>query len=83
VGFGINLLSGALFFAHDPFQYAFNLSFRLKLFLIGAAGLNAIWFRLQQSRMESALAKMIAALSLGLWLGVIIAGRFIAFTAQP
>lgn len=75
VGFGINLVSGALFFAHDPFQYAFNASFRLKLVLIAAAGLNAIWFRSKPS-------KAVAAISLALWLGVIAAGRFIAFAAQ-
>jgi hypothetical protein len=73
-GFGINLISGALFFVQDPFQYAFNPSFRLKLLLIAAAGLNAIWFR-------SAPSKPMAVLSLALWLAVIAAGRFIAFAA--
>jgi hypothetical protein len=77
-GFAINLISGMLLFAHDPYAYAFNGSFRLKLLLIVAAGLNAVWLRV---RGESRYVKPIAAASLLLWFGVIAAGRFIAFTA--
>jgi len=79
VGFGINVVSGALFFAHDPYQYAFNLSFRLKMLLIAIAGLNALWFRL--GVFDAWHAKLIAASSIVLWVGVIAAGRFIAFSA--
>jgi hypothetical protein len=89
LGFAINLVSGALFFAHDPYQYFFNPSFRLKVVLILAAGLNALWF--QASVFSDAdprvsdpvppLAQLAAVLSLLLWAGVITAGRFIAFTS--
>jgi hypothetical protein len=80
-GFGINLVSGALFFAHDPFAYAFNPSFRLKMLLIATAGLNALWFRFARAGSESSgAAKLIAGLSLALWLAVIAAGRYIAFS---
>jgi hypothetical protein len=89
LGFAMNLFSGALFFAHDPHQYFFNPSFRLKVLLILAAGLNALWFHSSvfsnvdgvSSNPAPALAKLAAVLSLLLWVGVITAGRFIAFTA--
>jgi hypothetical protein len=92
VGFGINLLTGIMFFCHDPYVYAFNPSFRIKMLLILLAGLNALWFRLGvfldvdkwgPGIEASRLAKIISALSLLIWIGVITAGRFIAFTNAP
>jgi hypothetical protein len=88
VGFGINALTGAMFFAHDPYAYAFNASFHLKMLFIVLAALNALWFRLSVfahidkwgADVEgSPLAKRIATLSLLLWVAVIVAGRYIAF----
>ena len=88
-GFAINLITGIMFFCHDPYVYAFNTSFRLKMLAILLAGLNALWFRLGVfldvdgwgPHIEaSRLAKVISALSLLLWIGVITAGRFIAFS---
>jgi hypothetical protein len=88
LGFTINVISGALFFAHDPYQYFFNPSFRLKVLLILTAGLNALWFQRGVfsnadwgvPEPASGLAKLAAVVSLLLWVGVIAAGRFIAFT---
>jgi hypothetical protein len=91
-GFGINLLTGIMFFCHDPYVYAYNPSFRIKMLLILLAGLNALWFRLGvfldvdkwgPGIEASRLAKTISALSLLIWIGVITAGRFIAFTNAP
>lgn len=91
VGFGVNLITGAMFFIQDPFTYAFNTSFRLKMFLILLSGLNALWFRLGAfldldewgpGIHASRLAKVISALSLLLWIAVITCGRYIAFTAS-
>jgi hypothetical protein len=88
VGFGINLITGLMFFAHDPYVYAYNISFRIKMLLILIAGLNALWFRLGvfidvdkwgPGIEASRLAKVISALSLFIWFAVITAGRFIAF----
>jgi hypothetical protein len=88
IGFGLNLLTGIFFFCHDPWVYAFNPAFRLKILLILVAGLNALWFRLGvfldletwgPGIEASRLAKTISALSLLIWLGVITAGRYIAF----
>ena len=89
IGLGINLVSGIFFFCHDPWVYAFNTSFRLKMILILVAGLNALWFRLGvfldleswgPGIEASRLAKVISAMSLLIWIAVITAGRYIAFT---
>jgi hypothetical protein len=89
LGFFINMITGIFFFCHDPYVYAFNLSFRIKMLLIVVAGLNALWFRLGvfidvdkwgPGLEASRLAKVISALSIIIWFGVITAGRFIAFT---
>lgn len=89
VGFGINLVTGVFFFCHDPWEYAFNIAFRIKILLIVVAGLNALWFRLGvfldlqawgPGIDASRLAKVISALSLLIWFAVITAGRYIAFT---
>lgn len=89
VGFGINLITGTLFFMHDPWTYYFNMSFRLKMLLILLSGINAMWFRVGvfldlekwgPGIETSRLAKLISAISLLLWIGVITAGRYIAFT---
>ena len=88
VGFGLNLVTGLMFFACDPYVYAFNGSFRLKMLLILLAGLNALWFRLGvfldvekwgAGAEASPLAKIISGLSLAIWVAVIFAGRYIAF----
>jgi hypothetical protein len=88
IGFGLNLATGLMFFACDPYVYAFNSSFRLKMFLILLAGLNALWFRLGvfldvekwgPDIEASRLAKVISGLSLSIWIAVIFAGRYIAF----
>jgi hypothetical protein len=89
IGFGINLVTGIMFFCHDPYVYAFNVSFRLKMLLILLAGLNALWFKLGvfidvdkwgPDIDASRLAKVISALSLIIWIAVITAGRYIAFS---
>jgi len=92
-GFGLNLLTGIFFFCHDPYVYAFNPSFRLKMLFILLAGLNALWFQVGffldlekwgPNIEASRTAKIVSALSILLWIAVITGGRFIAFTnSQP
>jgi hypothetical protein len=88
VGFAINLATGILFCFGDPLRYYPNIAFRLKMLFVLLAGLNAIWFKLAiATKDESALdqprvaavAKIIAAISLLLWIGVIVMGRFIPY----
>ena len=89
LGLGINVITGIFFFCHDPLVYAFNTSFRIKMLLILLARLNALWFRLGvfldlekwgPGIEASRIAKVISAISILLWFGVITAGRYIAFT---
>lgn len=86
LGFGLNLVSGVLFFTSDPIGYADNLGFRVKVLAIVLAGFNALWFRLSvfpdvrkwdAGVDASPLAKLISGLSLLLWITVIVCGRFI------
>jgi energy-coupling factor transporter transmembrane protein EcfT len=86
VGFLINLATGIVFFSADPMMYWPNPAFKLKMFLILVAGLNALVFmvleqrhalRLRDDESPGRLAKVTAGLSLGLWLGVILLGRLL------
>lgn len=88
LGFAINLLTGILFCFSDPFRYYPNMAFRIKMFLILLAGLNALWFKfavyeksLTLSELENPgrVAKTIAALSLLIWFAVIVFGRLIPY----
>jgi hypothetical protein len=88
-GFVINLITGFLFFAGDPFQYINNIAFGLKVLFILLAGLNMIAFYATGAfRTAEALgpgddapmsAKLIAASSLFLWIGVMYLGRMLPF----
>lgn len=88
VGFGINLITGLFFLTGDPFRYFYNLSFQWKMGLIIIAGFNALWFwfgehaklkALPQGADADTQAKVIAGLSLLLWIAVIILGRMIPY----
>lgn len=88
VGFTINLITGIFFIAGDPFRYFFNLSFQWKMGLIFLAGINALWFwfgehaklvQLADGQQAEFGAKVIAAISLALWVGVIVLGRLIPY----
>lgn len=79
-GFGVLLLSGLAMFAGAPAELLANRVFVVKLGLVLLAGLNAAAFH---ARGGLALADRTArgqtVLSLGLWLAVIICGRWIAY----
>ncbi len=86
VGFGINLITGVLFFLSDPLGYGVNPAFQFKVIFILLAGLNALWFELKLSRQveewgpgvdASTHAKVVCGLSLFLWAGIITAGRLL------
>ena len=88
VGFGINLVTGVLFFFGDPGRYAINIGFQLKMILVLLAGLNALWFywkinpvigKWEADCDTPALAKTIAWISLGGWFGVLLLGRLIPY----
>ena len=83
-GFGINLVTGTMFFFSDPFRYYPNIAFRLKMLFILLAGLNALYFALTVHRHTTeedpgAAIRAVSALSFLFWMGVIILGRFIPY----
>ena len=78
--FAVALASGALLFSSDAPGYAGNRAFLVKLGLILAAAINMLVFHARSSLSKpDAVARTQAALSLLLWLGVIAAGRLIAY----
>ncbi|MGH6945492.1 MAG: DUF6152 family protein [Geminicoccaceae bacterium] len=77
-GFALALASGPLLFAADPLVIAANPFFRLKLLLVALAGLNALAFHLARCRGGRAL-RASAALSIAIWLAVLVCGRSIAY----
>lgn len=80
--------AGLLLFLAHPVELANNPAFLLKLGLIAAAGLNALLFHLlpyrtvaswDRERRAPPAARLGAALSILLWLGVISCGRLLAY----
>lgn len=93
-GFVLNAASGLLFLVANPTQYFYNWLFWLKMGLVLAAGANVVAYRtlsggiLPGGPVTSASAPRfegsrsgiaIGALSLTLWLGVMLAGRMLPF----
>ena len=78
--FVVIVASGSLLFLTDAVGYIANRAFAVKLGLIALAAINMVVFHARGSLARpDALAKIQAALSLLLWLGVIGAGRMIAY----
>jgi len=88
LGFGINAISGSLFLMTFPDQYVYNPAFHLKMLCVILAGANVVVFYLTVFRRASSfgpaapgpmLARLNGAVSLALWIVVIICGRMITF----
>ena len=86
--FTVNLLTGIAFLCANPFRYFPNIAFQWKMGLIVIAGLNALWFWFGEHKILQQLAdgedaefraKVIAALSIAIWVAVIIFGRMIPY----
>ena len=88
LGFAMNALSGVFLFATAATRTVINTNFQLKLLFILLGGV-CVW-ALQRSVADvdpengeatfSARSKTIALVSMLLWLGATIAGRYIAYT---
>lgn len=80
IGFGLAAASGLLMFAGQAAELMANRAFVIKMGLLTLAGANAGLFHARDglTRLDT-LARLQTALSLGLWLGVIICGRWIAY----
>jgi hypothetical protein len=80
VGLGLALLAGAWLFSVKPEEYLANPAFRWKLVLLALALANVLLQHLGPGFMHrSSAVRARAALSLGLWLSVLVAGRWIGF----
>jgi hypothetical protein len=86
LGFVINLSTGSLFLMTFPDQYVYNSAFHLKLLCLLLAGVNVVVFYLATFRRVSALgpdvrlplsARLAGAISLLLWVAIIVCGRMI------
>jgi len=88
IGFAINLITGIMFCLGDPYRYAVNISFQLKMVLVLLAGLNALFFWLRVTPIleatdpnsePPAMIKIVGLSSLLLWTGVLCFGRLIPY----
>jgi len=88
IGFALNLFTGIMFLNADPYSYMPNLAFQWKMALIIIAGVNALWFWLGEHKELCQLAdgedapfraKVIALVSVVVWVAVIVLGRMIPY----
>jgi len=87
-GFCVNVITGAMFFAAEPFFYIGNIAFEIKMALMVCAGINVAVFYLLLSRRVMTLergdqaptgARLVGVASLLLWMSILVAGRMEAF----
>ena len=88
LGFVVNAVPGAMFLAAIPYQYIYNGAFQAKMACLLLLGINVLIFFLTTRRKIAALApdddaplqaRIIAGMSLLLWVAVICFGRSEAF----
>lgn len=88
-GVATNVISGFCLFSSDPVGYWANEGFRIKMVLVVLGGLNALWFEVREregtlhlpSDGQAALStRVVAGLSLGLWIVVLALGRLLPYT---
>jgi len=86
-GFALMVMTGLPLFAAEAAKLYANPAFRVKLLLLGLAGLNAAFFHRTAQRSlhdwdrrgaASIQARVIAGVSVVLWSGIIVSGRLIA-----
>jgi hypothetical protein len=87
--FAVSVLTGSLMFLTNARVYAHNTSFRVKMLLLALAGLNMAIFHLtagksaarwDHARTAPRAGRITGAVSIGLWIAIILAGRVIGFT---
>jgi hypothetical protein len=89
IGFALNAVTGILMFVSDAVEFSVNIALQIKLVLIVLAGLNALVFQMRFAPQSAAIgettsdspgaAKFSAALSITLWLAIVVAGRMMAY----
>ena len=85
-GFGVNVVTGMLFFVGIPGQYVDNKAFYWKIGLVMLAGLNAVYFTILKEPWELGAtedapltAKIAAGSAMLLWVGVMYYGSMLPF----
>ena len=87
-GFAMNLVTGTIFFVGAPDQYVNNPAWWAKVLFIGLAGLNAMFFETTLGARVLTMGagentptsfKIVGAVSLLSWLGVLYWGRMLPF----
>ena len=88
VGFLIQVVSGFLLYATEATKLYFSIPFRLKMLMVALVGINVLVFHVFVYRDVDAwdtapepplAARLTGWFSILLWLGIITAGRWIAF----
>jgi hypothetical protein len=86
LGFGVNLVTGMLFFVAAPEQYTQNVAFWWKVGLVVLAGFNGLYFTVFDTAWTLApgdearpFSKVMAASALVLWVGVMYYGSMLPF----
>jgi hypothetical protein len=88
IGFAVMVITGVLLFYASPLRTTQSIWFRIKVVLLLAAGINAMLFRRKMhgavhswdaDRVPPRSIRTAAGLSIGLWVGVVITGRCIAY----
>ena len=83
-----NVVTGTLLFLSDAAEFSTNVSLRAKLVLIALALFNAVLYQTRAGRdtnawdrdvMPPRSARVQGALSIALWVGVVTAGRMMAY----
>jgi hypothetical protein len=87
--FAVAVVSGSLLMTGQAGAYAANAQFQIKMALLAAAGVNMLvfhgfaWRQVGGWDLASATppaARVAGALSLALWVGVVVAGRWVGWT---
>jgi hypothetical protein len=86
MGFGVNLVSGMLFFIAIPEQYDTNIAFQWKMLLLTLIGVNLLYFTSAEEPWTTGAgvdapisAKVFAASAILLWSGVVFFGRMLPY----
>lgn len=86
LGFGMNLVTGMLFFIAAANQYTENVAFFWKVLFLGLAGAQFLYltvfdgmWTLRPGQEAAPFDKLVAASGIGAWVGVIYWGRMLPF----